>query len=157
MLIFLYSLILQNPTNAYGTCLLLFTGSLVLKSAKVGVKGSDTLFEPIFGVNCTFKLPPSSEESKGLLGTLFDSFSTLRFFSSHILSTKSLDWASSLETIDSVSPKLLFPLGVLGPFRRSFLLRSCCLSLSFSPSAEREGCAWLVEWLCDKGCWLELS
>lgn len=130
--------------------LLLFVGSFVVKSAKVGAKGSDTLSAPIFGVNCTFKLPPSSDESKGLLGTLFDSFSTLRFFSSHMFKTKSLDWASSLETIDSVSPKLLFPLGVLGPFRRNFLLRSCCLSFSLSPSIGSEGCNWLVELLCDR-------
>lgn len=137
--------------------LLLFVGSFVLKSAKVGAKGSDTLSAPMFGVYCTFKLPPSSDESKGLLGTLFDSFSTLRFFSSHIVNTKSLDWASSLETMDSVSPKLLFPLGVLGPFRLNFRLRSCCLSLSLSPSTGSEGCNWLVEWLCDRGIWLELS
>lgn len=99
------------------------------------MKGSETGLEvkvDIFGVNCTFKLAPSSEESKGLLGTLFDSFSTLRFFSSHIFNTKSLDWASSFETLDSVSPKLLFPLGVRGPFRRSLRFRSCCLSLSAS-------------------------
>ncbi|MPC37059.1 hypothetical protein E2C01_030532 [Portunus trituberculatus] len=52
--------------------------------------------------------------------------------------------------MDSVSPKLLFPLGVLGPFRRNFRLRSCCLSLSLSPSIGSEGCTWLVEWLCDR-------
>lgn len=69
----------------------LFAGSLVAKSADVGVKGSGTLLELMFGVNCTFKLPPSSEESKGLLGTLFGSFSALRFFSSQIFKTKSLD------------------------------------------------------------------
>lgn len=48
---FLHSLILLNSTNRKLTCLLLFTGSLALKSARVGVKGSDTLFEPMFGVN----------------------------------------------------------------------------------------------------------
>lgn len=102
------------------------------------MKGSDTDFEDsvdIFGVNCTFRVPPSSEESMGgLVGTLFDSFSALRFFSSQIFSTRSLDCVSSLDTIDSVSPKLLFPLGVRGPFRRSLRFRSCNFSLSFSES-----------------------
>lgn len=111
----------------------LLRGSLGAKSADVGVKGSEFLEVccVTFGVNCTFKLPPpSSEESKeGLLGTviLLESFVSLsvalKFFSSQIFSTRSPAlWDSSLDKLDSVSPKLLLPDGVRGPFRRIFLL-----------------------------------